>query len=521
MTLPTLRQKLPRENVVKVDIEMHISSPKFFTSTALATVLLAQSAVADVSVNEVWGGWKDYMASYGYEVSATENVTSGGLTVSDLVMSMELPEEAGNLRIEFGQLDFADNGDGTVTISVPENLPIRFVTDSESETVDGKLMVTSDMTTVASGTADNTTYTYRASQIAMLLESLVVDGEAIEDVEADVVATGWSGVSTVMLGETVKNDGTAAIESIGMRVKGMDPDTGEPFDITATLTGMTAEASNAMPKDALTGDPSAFFMPGSAFDASYAYDTFEMGAAFTEDGAPGAFAMTGGAGAFAIDMNTDGMSYSGDMADISLKATGGEFPVPVDLSFGEIGYGFSMPLSASDEQQEFAFNLKLGDLAVSEVLWGMFDPGQVLPRDPANLLIDLAGMGTLFADLMTLDETSDDIPGEVNSLTIRDIQLNAAGASIGGNGAFTFDNTDLESFDGLPRPEGSVDLTIAGVNGLMDKLIQMGLLPEDQAMGARMMMSMFTQPGEGEDTLKSKIEINDKGQVLANGQRLK
>jgi hypothetical protein len=50
----------------------------------------------------------------------------------------------------------------------------------------------------------------------------------------------------------------------------------------------------------------------------------------------------------------------------------------------------------------------------------------------------------------------------------------------------------------------------------------MGLLPEDQAMGARMMMGMFARPGDGEDTLVSKIEVDGaSGSISANGQRLK
>ena len=40
-------------------------------------------------------------------------------------------------------------------------------------------------------------------------------------------------------------------------------------------------------------------------------------------------------------------------------------------------------------------------------------------------------------------------------------------------------------------------------------------------MGARMMMSMFAVPGQGEDELTSKIEVTGDGQVKANGQRLK
>jgi hypothetical protein len=54
----------------------------------------------------------------------------------------------------------------------------------------------------------------------------------------------------------------------------------------------------------------------------------------------------------------------------------------------------------------------------------------------------------------------------------------------------------------------------------LDKLVLMGLLPEEQAMGARMMMGLFAVPGGAEDTLTSKIEINDEGHVLANGQRI-
>ena len=34
-------------------------------------------------------------------------------------------------------------------------------------------------------------------------------------------------------------------------------------------------------------------------------------------------------------------------------------------------------------------------------------------------------------------------------------------------------------------------------------------------------MGLFAVPGDGPDSLKSKLEINEEGHVLANGQRLK
>ena len=57
-------------------------------------------------------------------------------------------------------------------------------------------------------------------------------------------------------------------------------------------------------------------------------------------------------------------------------------------------------------------------------------------------------------------------------------------------------------------------------NGLIDKVTKMGLVPQDQAMGARMMLGMFAKPGEGTDTMTSKIEFNADGSIMANGQRI-
>lgn len=62
-------------------------------------------------------------------------------------------------------------------------------------------------------------------------------------------------------------------------------------------------------------------------------------------------------------------------------------------------------------------------------------------------------------------------------------------------------------------------VNVKGANALIDKLIAMGLLPEDQAMMGRMMMGMFATP-TGDDELTSKIEVNDEGHLIANGQRL-
>ena len=60
----------------------------------------------------------------------------------------------------------------------------------------------------------------------------------------------------------------------------------------------------------------------------------------------------------------------------------------------------------------------------------------------------------------------------------------------------------------------------AGIpNELIDGLIATGLLAEEDAMGARMMIAMFANPGAGEDEVTSVLEFKDKG-FFANGQQL-
>ena len=66
---------------------------------------------------------------------------------------------------------------------------------------------------------------------------------------------------------------------------------------------------------------------------------------------------------------------------------------------------------------------------------------------------------------------------------------------------------------------GAVDLQLNGVNGLIDSLVAMGLMPQEQVMGARMMLGMFAT-SVGDDQLTSRLEVTADGQILANGQRL-
>ena len=72
----------------------------------------------------------------------------------------------------------------------------------------------------------------------------------------------------------------------------------------------------------------------------------------------------------------------------------------------------------------------------------------------------------------------------------------------------------------MPKTVGQVDIDLVGANTLLDRLVDIGLVPPDAAGAARMMIGLFGMPGAGEDTLKSKLEINEEGHILANGNRI-
>ena len=97
--------------------------------------------------------------------------------------------------------------------------------------------------------------------------------------------------------------------------------------------------------------------------------------------------------------------------------------------------------------------------------------------------------------------------------------MNVLGAELTGEGGFTFDNSDMETFDGVPRPEGRIALGLTGANAVLDKLGELGFISPDDLMGARMMLGMFTIPA-GDDSVTTTVEINEQGHVIANGQRI-
>ncbi len=503
------------------------------TATTALSLVLPATAFAELTAAQVWADWQGYMASSGYEVTASEATSGNTLTVSDVSMSIDLGGEdgEGSSSVSMDEIVFTENSDGTVSITLPEDtkLGVAFVPEGEDEEVELDISyIQTNPVMTASGAVDDVTYDYSAAQIEMALDGVEVAGVILtnEIARASIVARDVTSKMSNTVADLRTVDQTVGASGLTYDIFFEDPEGEGSFKMTGSMDGLSFAGQGTLPIEVDPEDFNAMLNDGFAFDGTFEATGGGYDMTFNGPDGGGTINSATEGGALRVAMGPGGLNYDVTQNGVNLNMLMTELPLPMSFSAGQISTKILMPLQKSDDEQDFGFALGLTDFAMSDALWGLFDAAGQLPRDPATLVVDLSGKAKVLFDFLDPEQAavldqSDAAPGELNALTLNALELDAVGAKLTGSGDFTFDNSDLVTFDGLPRPKGAIDLSLVGGNGLLDKLVAMGLLPEDQAMGARMMMGLFAVPGEGEDTLKSKIEVNDEGHVLANGQRLR
>jgi len=499
---------------------------------ALCVISGGTAARADVTAEQVWADWRGYMNDAGYTLDATESQSGDTLTVSDITMTFEVPEEDVTIDMSMGDLNFVDNGDGTVSITVAPNLPIDIAVDAEDgEDVEvGLDYATEGLTIDVSGDPENMTYAYSAASLALTLVSLNIEGEDVpmdEFGEASFRMADVEGTTEMTVGNlrsSVQKFTTGAVSYV---MDFNEPDDGDGrFVIRGEADSMQFDGTASLPNDMDPEQMAAALKAGFAFDGSFSFTNGSSNFNFKDEEETVQGASSSATGQLGLKMDESGLSYSGDATDVTMSMAGAEIPFPLEIAMQEAGFNLTMPVTAGEEEQDFALGLTLGDFTMSDLIWGIFDPSGQLPRDPATVAFDATGTVKLLVDLLDTEqmeavEEGETMPGELNSLDLNSLTVSAAGAELTGDGSFTFDNSDMTTFEGMPAPTGSVNLMLVGGNALLDKLVAMGFVPEEQAAGARMMMGLFAVPGDGEDTLTSTIEVKGDGQVLANGQRIR
>ena len=261
---------------------------------------------------------------------------------------------------------------------------------------------------------------------------------------------------------------------------------------------------------------------GFTMDTSLSFGAMAMDVDITEAQGPTKLVANATDGSFALAMDKNRMNYGTALDGAKFTISGAEIPFPqIEVAFAESAFNVLMPVTKSDTPQDFAFLTKVVDFTVSEDVWGLFDPAGTLARDPETFVVDVKGKGLWTQDIMDPEVQMEgaEPPWELHSLDLTQVLAKAAGAEVSAVGGLTFDNADLATFEGMPRPDGKITVNIKGVTKLIDNLIALGIVSEDDAMGVRMGLAMVAKPGAGPDELVSEIEFKEGG-LFANGMRM-
>jgi len=499
-------------------------------STAIAALLAGNAALANITPEEVWQNWQDTSASYGQTVTTTSAARDGDtLVVQGLSFTQD--QDGSRVDVVIDEVNFTDNGDGTVDITMSDaftiNMTVPVTDDIAGETPTDFAIVVKQpgLVTTASGTATETAYSVEAPNITVTLDEIEgVDASAVDmTVEASLSAiSGTYSVSGPADAKVVDID--LGVQGVALNVVAKDPETQSDFQMTGTIADLgMVYALDFAGMSLMASNLAAALRAGTSLSGSFTHGAMDFAVDVTEATGPTKIAVSATGGGLTFAMDEAGLIYEINGTGTAYTISGAEIPFPeLKINYGEIAMILSMPLLASTDLVDFAFLTRIVDLSVSEEVWGMIDPAGSLPRDPATLIFDAKGTVLLTADLVdeaamaTLGEAA---PGEMHALDITEIKVSAVGAVLTGTGGFTFDNSDTVTFDGVPAPTGKIDLKLSGGNVLLDKLVSMGVLSQDDANTARLMISMFANAGAGADELTSTLEFKDKG-FFANGQRL-
>jgi len=489
-----------------------LSIRSLLASTALIAV--CSPAFAQLTGQQVLDEWTASYEKAGISMAIGEQVQAGDtLQARNVVLTIE------NAEVTLPWLHLRDLPDGRVEVTHhPDITAVMTGLPEGPDTVTVNISSPNSVTIIAAD-GEARDYTYSGDALA-ITSSFPADGEDTP-VDLRFASAGWGGTSRQ---ENVGSDYEISTFDIAMSTVS--------FAFSGTQDGESVEGASST--ESVTFAGRAALSPESEDVAAMLRDGFGVNFTLTSGPGQGSVTVNEGGSETKIESSSGGGVLSfrldGEAMGISIATTalrtvvaGGDLPFPsLTNVIGDLKIDFHLPSLPTEEPGDFTALVSLLGLQLDDFVYMMVDPGSILPRDALSLTIDLAGkirwLGDIFSPEVAMGR---DEPVEIHALTINRVNLAAAGAELTGSGDVVFDNDDRASYDGIPKPVGAVSLMLRGGESLLEKLMQMGLVDQETAMGVRMGAAMVTVPGSEPDTIVSEIEFTEDGGLLANGQRLK
>lgn len=528
---------------------------RFAATSTLALCIGAGAAMAELTPAQVWENLQQTYAGYGYEISGQTEDAGGTLTVSNAAFLMK--GEGATSTVTVPRLTFQETGDARVRMVIEGDIalsstfmmpvppkeqpaPAEGATGEAAPEPAAPEMVEMTMTgtvkmpgneTVISGTPEDMVYEYDYPTVDYAL-TMPADPETgvavpiggaltgVSGTQRQVTADGTATTFDVKAAEaTLRTDVTTPPGAdgnpggtVGMQIRIADPVTAGTVRTPAGQLDLGSQMPQAL-------------AAGLDIQGSFGFSGAEMAldlAGKDETGADqtGKGSVRLGAGEASVQLTSQGLGYKTAVQDSQVDMTVSTMPFPLSYAARRTSLDLLIPVSKAEAAQPFRLAYVIEGLTMADAIWNLFDPNSQLPRDPASLTIDLSGDAVVARDLFEpasaqRDAASEQSPLAPRTLTVNKVSLDAAGAKADISGALDFSANP-------EQPVGKLNGTFSGVNGLMDKLVAMGLVPQDQMTGMRMMLTMFARPVEGNpDQLTSELEFREGGSIFANGQQVR
>lgn len=494
--------------------------------TATLASLLALPAFADITADDVWSNMKAQTAALGGTLTGTLTRTGETVTVSDPEMAFTFPLGSGAATVAMSGFAFVENGDGSVAVLYTDVITLDGSATIDGETGQFSLRIGAPgIQVAATGVPGDVTYRSETSSFD-ISGSVTAPDEDLVDLQMQIggqsrsttrvtegdlltiTSTGSSDPGAVAVSMTIGPDG-------GSTVEGTTEASEFTFDAALLPNGLNPLNIAAALRDGMTISLSS--MSGGSRTVTTSTVNGQVMSRDERFNGPIKGAMTLDADRFAV--SATGADAGGSIAmDLIGIPT-----IAFDLAQSDVAV--SVPLGKSGIAQPATLAMSLAGFRMGADIWALFDPGKVIPRDPATVRINVAAdliNNVDLLDFLALGALADrgDMPVTVDTVTINDLHLSASGAEATGTGAFAFDFSDMVTNDGMPLVTGSGAVLARGINTLMDKLIAGGLVSQEDAMGARFGLGMFADV-VGEDELRSTLDLGADGSITVNGQRLR
>ena len=476
-------------------------------------------AVAQVSASKVWAKWRDLLDGAGYDVTAQENRDGDSLTLQDLTLTFASDDGDIKANVTVAELSMNVAEDKRIQIEFPQTIPIKVeLRDAAATKFDVTLNLASDsLRTFAEGTVDDIYFTYDAATIDLKVDSVTENDVpwSADEYSFDLRLSGINGFATInppLIRHFLMGDG------VDIEVRFIDRTTTEQFRLSGKSAAFTFEDEGFSVNPLSAQDVVNKIKQGLSKTRVLSVHSGEISTLFKSRNEDVATQSSIAQSRFEATLEKTRQQQQSLHENISFRVESSAATVPITGQVGRVQLDVERPVIASAELQDFRLAGMIKDIRLADAVWNEFDPQGHLPREASNIAIDFAGETLLSADSL-------DFPfhamtkepqlrfGGVRSVKINGINATAMGAVLAATGQFMISADDF--------PVGEMNVTITNGSELIDRLVAANVMPDELATAARAALGLLAKPGEAENILTSRIEFNDRGQVIANGQRLR